>query len=421
MLRDVLRTSGVQLVQLTCGLAALVLTARLLGPEGRGTLGALMAWVGLFSAAGSLSLESVVLHRAARSGTKDWYPPLFAALRRMYLVLVLATMLAALACWWLAGDRLFGALPPGLLLAAWLLLPIMIWARYQGALLLALGSLERRNQGVMLSNLAVVVALLVALWLFDLGIAGALAAQALSALLLVLWGLRWLLRAAQGGRARHPWRAAGRLALDGGKVHAAQVGHYVYGSVDVVTLNAVAGPAAVGWYQLALRLIDVGGALPQAVATVFRARMGGRSPRGAWRSQRRPVLLTVIATLLAGGIGWLLAPWAIPLIAGEEFQPTVPLFRLLLPVLLARTLEQLLVPQIFARGYFLTGSLLSLAQAGISAVLFLWLVPRDGLDGAVTAALLVFALLPTVIYLGWIWWFERDLRRAPALSPDAAP
>lgn len=99
----------------------------------------------------------------------------------------------------------------------------------------------------------------------------------------------------------------------------------------------------------------------------------------------------------------------------------MPLFRLLLPVLLARTLEQLLVPQIFARGYFLTGSLISLVLAGSSAGLFLWLIPAQGLDGAATAALLAFALLPTLIYLGWIWWFERDLRRAPALSPDAPP
>ncbi len=421
MLRDVLKTGGVQLVQLGSGLIVLVLTARLLGPEGRGTLGALMAWVGLFSAAGSLSLDSVVVHRAARAGAQDWFPPLFAALWRLYLMLAAAALLVALACWWLAGNRLFGALPPGLLLAAWLLLPVMIWARYQGALLLALGRLGLRNQGVMLSNLVMVAGLLVTLWMLDLGVAGALAAQALSALLVVLWGLRCLLRAARQGGGRQPWRAAGRLALDGGKVHAAQVGHYVYGSVDVVTLNAVAGPAAVGWYQLALRLIDVGGALPQAVATVFRARMGGASPRSAWRSQRRPVLLTLVAVLFAGAVGWLLAPWAIPLVAGDDFAPTVPLFRLLLPVLLARTLEQLLVPQIFARGYFLTGSLISLVLAGSSAGLFLWLIPAQGLDGAATAALLAFALLPTLIYLGWIWWFERDLRRAPALSPDAPP
>ncbi len=412
MLKDVLKTGGVQLFQLGSGLLVLVLTARLLGPEGRGLLGALMAWVGLFAAGGSLSLDSVLVHRAARDATTNWFAPLFAALLRLYLVLSLATLLVALGCWWLGGRRLFGDLPVELLLGGWLLLPLLLWGRYQGALLLALGRLDLRNQSVVLSGVALLLGLAVGVWALDGGVPGALVAQGLAALLAAGWGLRHLLRAAAGQGSPNPWRAAGGLALDGAKVHASLLGHSLHGSIDVVTLNAVAGPVAVGWYQLALRLVDVGGALPQAVATVFRARMGGRTPRAAWTAQRRVVVLTVLLTLLAGAIGWLLAPWLIPLIAGADFEPTVGLFRLLLPILLARTLEQLLVPQVFARGYFLVGSLLSLALAGSSAALFLWLVPAQGLDGAVTAALLSFALLPTLIYLGWFWWFERDRRIA---------
>ena len=411
MLRDVLKTGGVQLFQLGSGLLALVLTARLLGPEGRGSLGAVLAWAGLFAAGGGLSLDSVLLHRAAREQPPGWFRPLLGALGRLWGLLSLATLLAALACWWLAGESLFGGLPPALLLGAWLLLPLLLWGRYQGALLLALGRLDLRNQGLVLAGLVLLAGLAVAVWWLELGVIGALAAQALSALAQAAWGLRALLRAAaREPAAARPWHGAGALARDGGKLHATQVGHYIYGSVDVVTLNAVAGPAAVGWYQLALRLVEVGAVLPQAVATVFRARLAGRSPRAAWRQQRRSILLTLALTLLAGGCGWLLAPWLVPLLAGEAFQPTVELFRLLLPILLARALEQLLVPQILARGHFLAASLIALLMAGASAGLFLWLIPAAGLEGAVTGALLAFALLPTLIYLGWAWWFERELR-----------
>ncbi len=415
MLRDVLKTGGVQLFQLGSGLLALVLTARLLGPEGRGSLGAVLAWAGLFAAGGSLSLESVLLHRAARVHQPGWFAPLLAAVARLWCLLALVTLLAALACWWLAGDALFGGLPPALLLGGWLLLPLLIWSRYQGALLLAFGRLDLRNQGLVASGVVLLAGLALAVWWLDLGILGALTAQALATLVLAAWGLPALLRAARASAAAaNPWGDARALALDGAKVHTTQVGHYLYGSVDVVTLNAVAGPAAVGWYQLALRLVEVGTALPQAVATVFRAGMTGRPPREAWRRQRRPILLTLLLTLLAAACGWLLAPWLIPLLAGDAFQPTVELFRLLLPVLLARALETLLVPQVFARGYFLAGSLIALLMAGTSAALFLWLIPAEGLEGAVTAALLTFALLPTLVYLGWAWWFERDLRRSAA-------
>lgn len=411
MLRDVLRTTGVQLVQLFGGIAALALTARLLGPEGRGVFGTVVVLAGLFAACGGLSLESVVLNRASRGRGDDWFAPLLASMCRLYGLLLAAVLSVALLLAAVAREAVFGALPDGALLAGLLLVPALLWGRYQAALLLALGRLDLANAAVLLSWTATLGGLCLFVWALGWGVYGALLAHGLGALLTAGWGLGALLRAARGGASPAAGETAA-LARDGAKIHTATVGHSFYGSVDVVTLNSVAGPAAVGWYQLALRLATVGAALAAAVATVFRARMAGRSPREAWREQRRPVAWTLAATLAGGALGWWLAPWLVPLVAGEAFAPSVELFRALLPVLLARSLELLIVPQVFARGLFLTGSLIAVVMAAVSAGLFLWLVPLAGLEGAVTAALLAFAALPLAIYLGWIWWFERDLRRA---------
>lgn len=413
MIRDVARTAAVQAVQFAGSIAALALTARLLGPEGRGIFGTVVVLAGFFAACGGLSLESVVLNRASRGRGDAWFPPLFASLLRLYLLLLAATAGVALLLALLLRDSVFGGLPDAALLAGLLLLPALLWGRYQGALLLALGRLDLVNAGLLLSWAATLGGLCLFVWALGWGVWGALLAQGLGALLVAGWGLRALLRAARGGRPEPGQRRA--LLRDGLKSHSGNVGHSLYGSVDVVTLNSVAGPAAVGWYQLALRLATVGATLAAAVATVFRSRMAGKAPRAAWREQRLPVAWTMAATLAGGALGWWLAPWLVPLVAGEAFLPSVELFRALLPVLLARALEQLIVPQIFARGLFLTGSLIAVAMAGSSAALFLWLVPLEGLQGAVTAALLAFAALPLAIYLGWIWWLERDLRRGEAL------
>lgn len=413
MIRDVSRTAAVQGVQFVGGILTLALTARLLGPEGRGIFGTVVVLAGLFAACGGLSLESVVLNRAARGRGEGWFPPLFASVLRLYLLLLAGTVGAAVLLALLLRDAVFAGLPDAALLAGLLLLPALLWGRYQGALLLALGRLDLVNAGVLLSWAATLGGLGLFLWALDWGVYGAFLAQGLGALLLAGWGLAALLRAARGGR---PEPGQGNALLrDGLKVHTGAVGHNLYGSVDVVTLNAVAGPAAVGWYQLALRLATVGTTLAGAVATVFRAGMAGKPPREAWREQRLPIAWTMAATVAGGALGWWLAPWLVPLVAGEEFLPSVDLFRALLPILLARALEQLIVPQVFARGLFLAGSLIAVAMAGSSAALFLWLVPLQGLEGAVTAALLAFAALPMAIYLGWIWWLERDLRRGDAL------
>jgi len=411
MLRDVLRTGGVQAFELAVGLLTLIVTARLLGPEGRGLLGATVVWAGIFAACGSLSLDAVVQNRASRARGDDWFPRLFRAIGRLYLVLLAATVAVALLVALVAREAVFGELPDYALLGGLMLVPLMLWARYQQALLLALGKLDLRNRAAVLSNAVALAGIGLFVWLLGWAVPGALLAQGLASAVAATLGLGALLRAARGGGGQEP---ALRLAADGAKVHASAVGHYAYGSIDVVTLNSVAGAAAVGWYQLALRLIGVGLTLPSAVATVFRSRMGGLAPRESWRRQRRPVLLTVLATLAGGGVAWLVAPWLIPLLAGEDFAPSVDLFRALLPILFGRSLEVLLVPQIFARGYFVVGSLIALGLAAASAGLFLWLIPAEGLEGAVTAALVAFALLPALIYVAWIWWFERDLRREAA-------
>jgi len=411
MLRDVLRTGGVQAFELGVGLATLILTARLLGAEGRGLLGATVVWAGLFAACGSLSLDAVVVNRASRAKGEDWFRRLFLALGRLYLLLLALTLGVAVALYLLAREAVFGDLPGYALAGGLALVPLMLWARYQQALLLALGKLNLRNRASVASNAVALVGLGLFVWLLGWAVPGALLAQGLASAVAATLGLGALLaalRAAPGDGAPEPLLP---LVADGAKVHASAVGHYAYGSVDVVTLNSVAGPAAVGWYQLALRLIGVGMALPGAVATVFRARMAGQPPVESWRRQRGAVAVTLLVTLAGGGVAWLIAPWLIPLLAGEDFRPSVDLFRALLPILFGRSLELLLVPQIFARGYFLAGSAVALALAACSAGLFLWLVPAEGLEGAVTAALLAFALLPALIYMGWIWWFERDLRR----------
>ncbi|HKY95756.1 MAG TPA: hypothetical protein VJL84_10650, partial [Kiloniellales bacterium] len=361
-----------------------------------------------------LSLDSVVVNRASRGRDGAWFGRLFGAIGRLYLGLLALTFCAALLLYLVARDAVFGELPDYALASGLALVPLMLWARYQQALLLALGKLNLRNRATVVANLVALAGLAVFVWLLGWGVPGALLAQGLASAVAATLGFRALWAAARGLLGRHEPLLP--LAADGAKAHASAVGHYVYGSVDVVTLNSVAGAAAVGWYQMALRLIGVGLALPGAVATVFRSRMGGLPPKESWSRQRGPVLLTVLVTLAGGAIAWLIAPWIIPLLAGEEFLPSVDLFRALLPILFGRSLELLLVPQIFARGYFLAGSAVALFLAAISTGLFLWLIPAEGLDGAVTAALIAFALLPALVYLGWMAWFERDLRRWETVS-----
>src|SRR5437660_8506560 len=70
--RKVLKTSGVQAYSLLAGTAILMITARWLGPEGRGEIAAVTAWVALFGTLGCLSLGQVAIHRATTLRGRPW-------------------------------------------------------------------------------------------------------------------------------------------------------------------------------------------------------------------------------------------------------------------------------------------------------------------------------------------------------------
>ena len=67
---NIAHTSGAKIYSLLVGVFSLSLTARLLGPEGRGQVATITTWVGMFSTFAYLSLGQVALHRMADDHSK---------------------------------------------------------------------------------------------------------------------------------------------------------------------------------------------------------------------------------------------------------------------------------------------------------------------------------------------------------------
>src|SRR5262245_65453026 len=74
------RSSGAVAYTILAGTVILVITARWLGPEGRGEIAGVMTWVGLFSTLGYFSLGHVAIHRATTLRGSPWLGPTFGSL-----------------------------------------------------------------------------------------------------------------------------------------------------------------------------------------------------------------------------------------------------------------------------------------------------------------------------------------------------
>ena len=149
----ILSTSGAKLYAAFVGVFTLSITARVLGPDGRGQVAAITTWVGMFATFGSLSLGQIAIHRAARGGEQgaSWLPRAFSVLGSFTIAATMIGWLLALAI--SQGSSLFNHVAPALLALGFALLPMMLWEQYGNALLMAREQLHISNRAQVLAAL----------------------------------------------------------------------------------------------------------------------------------------------------------------------------------------------------------------------------------------------------------------------------
>ncbi|MHB1566949.1 MAG: lipopolysaccharide biosynthesis protein [Acidiferrobacter sp.] len=390
--RAIIGTTIVRILSALLGMVSLALTAHWLGPAGRGTLVTISTWVALFATLGSLSLGQVAIHRSAGIPIHEWLAPVMGALLLATIVTTLLGWLTVAGLYALSGH-LFHGLPLPYLVTGFFGLPLVLWEQYNVPLLMAVGSVSLYNRYQILGRLVGLVALVMALVFLRLGVEGALWAWMAANLVLAVGGFR------------HLWRLAGRprltrvellgLLVGGAKLHLNAVGNILFSGTDVLLLHYFRGPVATGYYQTALQLTTMFLLVPQAATMILYSKVSADGPDRAWRVHRQVLVAIVGLMAVACLVAYAVSPWAMPVLLGARFAPSVGLFRWLLLGVLGMTFSTLLAPQWIGRGLFWQASLLTLAVGIANVALNLVLIPRYGALGAVwgTLAVYMFSIL----------------------------
>lgn len=410
--RKILGTCGVRAYAFLVGLASLALTARVLGPEGRGILAAVLAWVHLGTTLGSLSIGQVILHHAATDRKKSWLGPSLGAL--VFLTIVLSLFVWLLAAVTATFRReVYGDLPSWALTLGLLAIPLYLWENYGANLLTYAGHLGFYNRVQLITISGGFLFLAVALLLFHGGVAGALIAT-LAATGLMSGTMLWKLsRLARASLTFDPNRVLA-LLRDGLKLHLNALGGVLLTVTNTLMINYYSSPEEVGFYQLASQMITAVMILPQAASRVFGEMTAESGPDRVWPNQKR--LLGQLVSIMVGImiLGYFLAPWAVTLIAGKDFYPSVPVFRLLLLSVVGVSLSYGMSNQWLGRGLFLQTSVLTLAFGVANVLLNVALIPRYGMMGAAWSIAAVYGLgvltnLAMVFYVQGQWRNQRLL------------
>lgn len=387
-------TGAVQLLNLASG----VLAARLLLPEGRGELAAVVLWPSVIAAIGCFSIDQAIVYHAARR--PESAPRLLAL--GLYLTALCALVTVAVAFPLL--PRLYGGFSPevGSLARLYLLVSVPTF----GFALVATGFLQGTlrfgewNLVRTLQPLAYVggILLLLAYGMANLrGFALAALAGGVVSLALGLWFcFRAAARQERSGSAT-TWR---QVMGYSSTVHLGSLMSMLAARLDMMLISLILAATELGLYAVATALASPIGLISSTLVPLIFAKVSGQQAEAGQRLVLgRYLRLGLAMTLSAALCLAVLGPWLLELLFGRAFLPAVEVFRVLLLALVLGGIGTTLATGLKAGGHPEAVNKVQLATLLLSALVMPALILGLGLIGAAWGLVLVntAAALYTVI------------------------
>jgi O-antigen/teichoic acid export membrane protein len=382
-------TFATRVFLLAAGVAASVLVARSLGPEGRGLYAVAGALVGMSVQFGNLGLHSANAYFVARD--RSIMPRLAGN------SLVVSGVLGGLAIavlWSLATLRPEIAPLTGALLALTC-----------ASIPLGLGYMLLQNlligvQEVRAFNQIEIVARLVSLSLIVLVIVlGRVTPEALFAAGLVAStvGLVRVLRRLGRFLPERPRPSLGLLRehmVYGLKSYLACFFAYLVVRFDLLMVHHMLGMREAGYYSIAASMADLVYMLPSVIGTLlFPKLVARRTPEEKWKLTAGVGAAVLVLMIGVSGLSALLARPLIRLLFGADFLPAAPAFVLLSIAMIFYGVNNIVEGYLAALSFPWLSVFVWVAASGLNIVLNLFMIPAWGIMGASFSSLVCYVLV----------------------------
>jgi len=369
---------------LTTNMATGIITARVLGPAGRGEQAAMILWPQFLAYAMTLGLPAALLYNLKR------YPDEKSELFSASLLLgtgfgFIATLTGIVFIpFWLVGYSTHV-----IHVAQWMMLiaPMALLGVTFSAALEAGGDFTRANQLYSLPSLITLASLSV------LALAGVLTpftsslAYVLPNLLTVFWMLTRLWSLFQP-RWVGIGRSCKRLFYYGLRCCGIDLLGMLAFQVDQVLVVGLLSPASMGLYVVALSLSRMINVLESAIGTVMFPKVAARPVEEVIDLIGRAVRVSTALTLVAAIAISILGPMVLNLLYGSKYMGAVPVFRILVIEVVLSGATSTLAQAFMALGRPGMVTILQGIGLGLTLPLMLLLIPTYNLVGAGLALLI---------------------------------
>ncbi len=389
-----------QIGVLVLGTATSMLLARALGPDGKGvyTICALLPFLA------ATLCELGVVPANAYFLARRRHPPAEVLGNSLLLAAGLggAGMLLAAGAAQLWGGTFFVSIPRACLFASLILIPGQLFFLFIQSVSLGLQQFQAYNRAAVLRSAIFLAAAAVAVGPLKGGVGGAIASAALSFLAAGAFLLR---RTAllTGRPVFRPDRAYLRdWSRFGLQSHIGNLLVFLNSRADMFLVHGFLGPAALGFYSVGVLLAEQIWLLSNASQLVVFLHVAAEddpSARAALTPQAARV--TLLATIPAAVLLWLVAGPVVQLLFSRSFLPAARPLRALLPGAAALGISRILGNDIAGRGKPLINAYVNAGALVLNLGLNLLWIPRLGITGAALASSVSYAatlLARLVIY-----------------------
>lgn len=379
LVRDSLGVFGAQVAMALVGVGTSVITARTLGPEGRGHLQLLTMFPMFLANFVKLGIPQATVYLIRRRGASAST----VASHALWLALVLGGALALggyLGRGWLLATALKGvppqALPPVLALFPF----VLVQAFFLGVLQAEERFAEYNLQQVAPAVLGLVGMAIALVWL-RAGLVGAVVVQTGVVALVSVW---LALRVHRRAPLVAGWdaRVAREMLAFGGKSYLQTLAATLHRSIDQYMMNFFIGAAPVGLYAVAVNLTNFILKIPDAIGTVLFPRLAALPEREAHAATSRVCRLTLFITgavaLGYAAVGGLV----IRTLYGPHFEGSIRPMLVMLPGIVMMALYLILTRNFTSRNRQGVNIVAAGVALGLNVGLNCVLIPRWGVEGA---------------------------------------
>lgn len=386
---------------LVLSMATAAITARWLGPAGKGQLALALLIPGMLQLFLSLGINTANVYYTGSKKLK-----IAEVISNSVSFALLGTLAGCLIVLFAAGGQVLSVIVPGVptgyVLLGMVALPLGLLYSNFSSVLQGLRRITTLNVLNVLQK-ALVIPLLVifVIWL-KRGVSGAIVAT-LTASLCILAGSVWCLRR-EGVSFRPGWkRDVVRPTLSYGlKGYVGNMLQFFNYRLDTLIVNAFIGPAGVGIYGASVALAELLWQLPNSVGFVIFPKAAGTDQRDMNRFTPKVFWIVLTISILGATVLALFGRLAIHIIYSDTFMGAYKPLLVLLPGVVFLGAGKVLTNDIAGRGYPHYNSIIAGLALIITIALDFLMIPKMGVLGAAvasTAAYSVTFVLAVVFYL----------------------